>query len=98
MSVATANSADAAEQLFQRSGKPELLITDLRLRGAENGAELAGRLRQAFAGFPVLVITGEVSVVAVQQVDKLGAALLYKPITPESLRRAIVRAIAAPVD
>ncbi len=98
MQVATANSADAAEQLFRRSGKPELLITDLRLRGAENGAELAGRLQRSYSSFPVLVITGEVSAAAVQQVDHLGAALLYKPITPELMRRAIVRAIVVPAD
>lgn len=94
MHVATADCAEAADQLFRDSGKPDLLITDLRLRGTENGAELAARLRESFAGFPVLVITGEVSSAAAQQVDLLGAALLYKPITAESLRRAIFRAIA----
>jgi hypothetical protein len=43
----------------------------------------------------VLVITGEVSTIAVEQVDRLGATLLYKPITPESLRRAIAKALGA---
>jgi len=94
MRTAIANSADAAERLFRERGVPELLITDLRLRGAEHGAELAARLRRKFAQFPVLVITGEVSATAVAQVDGLGGTLLYKPITPELLRRAIVRAIA----
>jgi len=94
MRTAIANSADAAEHLFREHGVPELLITDLRLRGAEHGAELAARLRRTFAPFPVLVITGEVSAIAVAQVDALDATLLYKPITPELLRRAIVRALA----
>ncbi len=98
MHVATANSVDAAERLFELSGKPELLVTDLRLRGSENGADLAGRLQRLHGAFPVLVITGEVSAVAVQQVDKLGSALLYKPITPELLRRAIVKAIVVRAD
>ena len=95
MHVATAGSADIAEQLFRQSGKPDLLITDLRLRGAENGAELAARLQRNFSAFPVLVITGEVSAAAIRQVDELGAALMYKPLTAESLRRAIVKALAA---
>jgi signal transduction histidine kinase/ActR/RegA family two-component response regulator len=95
MHVATAGSVDATEQLFQQSGKPDLLITDLRLRGTENGAELAARLQRNFSAFPVLVITGEVSAAAVRQVDELGAALMYKPLTAESLRRAIIKALAA---
>ena len=98
MRVETAESAAAAEQLFARSGRPELLITDLRLRGGENGAELAGRLQQTYPGLPTLVITGEVSVAAIRQVEDLGAVLLYKPLTAESLRRAIFRAIARSKD
>jgi signal transduction histidine kinase len=91
--VAVAACAAEAERLFQRGGAPDLMITDLRLRGSENGAQLAARLRRDFAHFPVLVVTGEVSALAVQQVDELGAALLYKPITPESLRRAMAKAL-----
>ncbi len=97
MRVRIANSVDAAEHLFRDAGVPALMITDLRLRGAENGVELAGRLRESFADFPVLVITGEVSAIAVEQVDQLGATLLYKPITPESLRRAIAKAFVTSV-
>ncbi|MEO8957561.1 MAG: ATP-binding protein [Rudaea sp.] len=91
--VAIANSAIAAEDLFCRGGRPDLMMTDLRLRGAENGAQLAQRLRREFSTFPVLVVTGEVSASAVDQVAALGAPLLYKPITPESLRRAMSKAI-----
>ena len=38
---------------------PDLFITDLRLRGVENGAQLVARLSERFAHFPSLVITGE---------------------------------------
>ena len=93
MRVATAASASAAQRLFDSSGKPELLISDLRLRGDENGAELASRLRKTYPGFPTLIITGEVSAAAIRQVAELGAVLLYKPLTSESLHRAILQAL-----
>ena len=96
MRVATAESTAAAEQFFARAQRPDLLITDLRLRGGENGADLARRLQQKFPGLPTLIITGEVSATAIRQVAELGAVLLYKPLTAEALRRAIFRAIAWP--
>ncbi len=77
------------------SPKPGLLITDLRLRRAGNGADLAACLQRNFSAFPLRVITGDVSAAAICQVDELGATLLYKPLTAESLRRAIVKALAA---
>jgi two-component system, sensor histidine kinase len=95
MHVSIAASVAAADALFQSSGVPDLLITDLRLRGSENGAALAARLRNEYRDFPVMVVTGEVSVAAMEQVHALGATLLYKPITPESLRRAIVKSLGA---
>ncbi len=95
MHVAIAASVDAADALFRSDGVPELLITDLRLRGSENGAALATRLRNEYRDFPVMVVTGEVSVAAVEQVHALGATLLYKPLTPELLRRAIVKSLGA---
>jgi two-component system, sensor histidine kinase len=94
MRVESADSAAAAARLFADNGKPDLLVTDLRLRGAANGVDLVRNMRKQFASFPVLVITGEVSASAAAQVDELGAALLYKPITAESLRAAIGQLLA----
>jgi DNA-binding NarL/FixJ family response regulator len=81
--------------LFVVNGVPDLFITDMRLRGGESGARLAAELRTIYDSFPVLVITGEISAAVVADVDAIGAALLFKPITPELLARAITRAIAS---
>jgi signal transduction histidine kinase/ActR/RegA family two-component response regulator len=98
MHVCSADSVAAAEQLFASGGAPELFITDLRLRGEENGAELAARLQHKYPRLPTLIITGEISAAASRQVEQLGAVLLYKPLTAESLRRAISRAIVPAPD
>jgi two-component system, sensor histidine kinase len=93
MSVSIAASAAQAEQLFAANGRPELLITDLRLRGAESGVELASRLQKTFGAFPTLIITGEVAAAGLRRIDAIEAVLLYKPLTAEALSLAIGAAL-----
>ena len=89
--VETANSPETAEALFKQSGIPHLLIVDLRLRGEEHGAELAGRLQRIHGNFPVLIVTGETASESLNKADKSGYPLLKKPITPEMLYHAACR-------
>ena len=91
----TADSAGAAHTLFEKHGPPDLMIVDLRLRGEEHGARLAGRLQREYGDFPVLIITGETSSEALRHANESGFTLLQKPIAPEVLRAAIASAVAA---
>jgi signal transduction histidine kinase/CheY-like chemotaxis protein len=91
--VETATSSKTTEDLFNQYGNPHLLIVDLRLRGEEQGAELANRLQRTYGGFPVLVVTGETALQSLDKVDQAGYPLLKKPITPETLYHAACRAI-----
>lgn len=83
--VGTAKSSEAAVALFNKRGKPDLLLVDLRLQGAEHGAALAARLQRRYGAFPVLVVTGETASEALQQTNAAGYPLLQKPITAEVL-------------
>jgi signal transduction histidine kinase len=85
----SAHSPASAVQLLEEHGKPDLLITDLRLGADENGAELTLRLRRRFGEFPALVTTGEISPEALRFASDNGLQLLHKPITEEALRRAM---------
>jgi CheY-like chemotaxis protein len=93
----SANSPEAAVHLFEEHGKPDLLITDLRLGAQENGAQLTLRLRQRFGDFPALVTTGEISPEALGFASDNGLQLLHKPITQEALRRAMSQLLASAV-
>ena len=84
------DSAAGAEKIFREHGKPDLLITDLRLGKAEHGAELASRMRQQFGPFPVLIITGETASAALREATERGFKVLQKPVVAETLRAAIV--------
>lgn len=90
----SADSAAAAVKLFEAHGKPDLLITDLRLGSQENGAELTLRLWDRFGAFPALVTTGEISAEVLSFTQEHGLELLHKPITEEALRRTMSRLLA----
>jgi len=90
----SAHSPIEAVKLFEEHGKPDLLITDLRLGTAENGAELTLRLRRRFGTFPALVTTGEISADAHSFSAEHALELLHKPITEEALRYAMSRLMA----
>jgi signal transduction histidine kinase/ActR/RegA family two-component response regulator len=94
VTVVTADSAGAAERVFERHGTPDLMIVDLRLGENEHGAHLAERLQRAYGEFPVLITTGETSSDALRQANERSYTLLQKPIPAEVLRSAIVAAVA----
>jgi signal transduction histidine kinase/ActR/RegA family two-component response regulator len=91
----TTDSVAGAEKIFRERGKPDLLITDLRLGKGEHGAELATRMRTQFGGFPVLIITGETTSAALREASERGFKLLQKPVVAETLREAIVAELTA---
>ena len=91
----TTDSVAGAEKIFRERGKPDLLITDLRLGKGEHGAELATRMRKQFGGFPVLIITGETTSAALREATERGFKLLQKPVVAETLREAIVAELTA---
>ena len=95
MEVQSVGSPDAVNQLFEQSGKPDLLIADLRLGSGEHGAAMSDRLRRDFGYFPVLIITGETASDALREANQAGYVVLQKPIAPEVLRDGIGSAIAA---
>ena len=89
LAVEAMQSAAQARQLFERKGKPDLLIVDLRLGDGVDGWTLAQSLRQSYGDFPVLVVTGETTLDALQPIHKAGCPLLQKPIDSNKLYAAI---------
>jgi CheY-like chemotaxis protein len=55
--VLEADSGEAALLLVDGGAKPELLVTDQLMPGL-SGTDLAIRLRERFAGLPVLIVSG----------------------------------------
>jgi DNA-binding NtrC family response regulator len=84
MDVATAESAEQAQAMFQRS-PADVVVTDLNLPGA-SGIDLIRELRKHENPPALVLITGEGSVSSAVEALKLGATdYLQKPVDPMRL-------------
>ena len=91
--VRCAASAPEADALLVQWGIPDLLIADLRLRDAEDGATLAGRLVGVFGSFPVLIMTGETAELLLRTAHSNGYSVLQKPVSAADLYAAVETAL-----
>jgi DNA-binding NarL/FixJ family response regulator len=90
----TADTSDLAVALAQQY-RPALVLMDMRLRGQKDGVD-AALVIHATVGSKVIFITGsrEPATIARIQLDH-PVAILYKPISYQQLRAAIVSALPA---
>ncbi|MBL0918750.1 MAG: response regulator [Hydrogenophaga sp.] len=88
--------ADDALAQAGRTGEPfDALICDFRLADGADGLLAAQRLRERHApGLPLLLITGETAPERLQRVRDAGVPVLYKPVDPAALRRALGALVA----
>lgn len=74
--------------------RPDLVLMDVRLRGAVDGIEAAREIR-ARAGCRIIFVTASREPATVDRAEAFEAAgLLFKPIRPQDLEAAIARALA----
>jgi CheY-like chemotaxis protein len=93
--IITASDGDKALELI-RGSKPDLLISDLRMKPT-NGIELLRDIRKEWPDLPVIMITAFASAETRDESSNLGAvAYLAKPFTNEEVMSAVVRALAPP--
>ncbi len=86
--------ADLTPQIMQLREPPVLLISDLRLRGAERGTEVVAQLREMFnTDLPAIIVSGDTAKERVQEVGASGLQLLSKPISEQTLRAAVAEAL-----
>ncbi len=93
--VITAGSGDEAMQrLASCSERPELIISDLRLRDNENGIEVIERLRSEYnETIPAMLITGDTAPQRLIEAQESGLLLLHKPVPNSKLRAAIANLV-----
>lgn len=94
--VISAETTDEVIDVMDRQDvDPELIVADLRLRGNETGLEGIGRIRDRLGRFvPGLILTGDTDANIHLAAEINGTLLAHKPITPEKLRGAVVRALS----
>jgi two-component system cell cycle sensor histidine kinase/response regulator CckA len=96
--VAAASGDEALRIAETRDGPIHLLLTDMIMPGM-SGVDLARRLRKQWPSIRVLCVSGYTGEsLEGRSALGLGASLLQKPFTIESLTRAVRAALDAPVS
>ena len=90
----------AMEAVENWAGPPDIVISDLQLRGGTRGLALFSALDQHYSRdgdrpFARLLVTGETRADHLRDVIAANIPLLYKPVSPPQLRSAIMAAWTA---
>lgn len=99
--VAVAEDRQQALEAVENWPAPaDIVICDLHLRSGEQGPDLFAQLdrlyeRDGETRFARLLVTGETRADYLRDVIAMKIPLLYKPVSPQQLRRAMLEALAA---
>jgi two-component system, sensor histidine kinase len=89
--VLTAGSgAEMLSKLVAVQRLPDLIVSDYRLRGTENGIQVVEMLRSEFnVDIPALLVTGDTAPDRLRDAEASGLPILHKPLNPARLRTLI---------
>jgi CheY-like chemotaxis protein len=88
----TAASLDEARAALARaSGRPDVLLSDLRLGNGTDGIAAIQALQAEFGPLPAALLTGDISEERLREVHAAALAVLHKPVRPELLRELLHR-------
>jgi signal transduction histidine kinase len=89
--VAAGSSGEAVERLAGVADRPDLIISDFRLREGEDGIAAIELLRSEYnEPIPAMLITGDTAPDRLRDAQTSGLLLLHKPVPNSRLRAAIV--------
>ena len=85
--------ADGTQQAVAavRMDAPDIVLSDLRLRGDDNGIETVRAIRDLYPGTPAILISGDIAPARLRQAEEAGIPLLHKPVPVEILKQAIAK-------
>ena len=69
--------------------RPDIVISDFRLRGDDNGLDTIRQLRELYPGLPAVLVTGDSTPERLRDALEAGVKLLHKPVRPDALVAAI---------
>jgi CheY-like chemotaxis protein len=69
--------------------EPDIVLADFRLRGEATGLQAVQLLRRGRPALPAIIVTGDTAPEQVAKLDGCGIDVLYKPVAPERLVKAM---------
>lgn len=86
--VRTAGGAAEATRLAQED-KPDVLLVDRRLQGAEDGLSVINEIRTIYPKMPAILISGDTAPDRINEARIAGIPLLAKPAQLEDIQRMV---------
>jgi signal transduction histidine kinase len=74
-----------------RAETPDLVLSDLRLRGDDSGIDTVRSIRELHPRMPAILISGDIAPDRLRQAEEAGIPLLHKPVPVEILKQAIAK-------
>jgi CheY-like chemotaxis protein/anti-sigma regulatory factor (Ser/Thr protein kinase) len=94
--ISAGSGEEMLTKLANHPTRPDLIISDYRLRGEETGIQAIARLQSEFnEAIPALLVTGDTAKDRLTEAQASGLVLLHKPVPNGKLRAAIVHLMAA---
>ena len=85
--ITAASLDDAQKQLTSKNKQPDIIISDYRLKGGNTGVHAIKALHETYdKPIPALIITGDIAVGPLLDIDKSDFQVLFKPVAPMKLR------------
>ena len=94
--IAAEGGTAAIRRLADMPMRPDLIITDFRLRQGETGLQVIEALRLEYnAVIPAILITGDTAPERLVEARDSGLLILHKPVSNSRLRAALTNSLAA---
>jgi len=74
-----------------RAERPDIVLSDLRLRGEDNGIKTVRAIRDLYPRMPAILISGDIAPDRLREAEEAGIPLLHKPVPVEVLKNAIAK-------
>lgn len=85
--IAAADKKEAMTQLRRQNRSPDGIIADYRLRENQTGIDAIRAIHVEYNDkIPALIVTGDIAVDNLREVNRSGFQVLHKPVTPVKLR------------
>jgi signal transduction histidine kinase/CheY-like chemotaxis protein len=78
-----AGTADALQRAAELA--PDILVSDYRLRGDDNGQHTIRQLRSLYPTLPAILVTGDSTAEQLRDGLEAGVSLMHKPVRPDAL-------------
>ena len=84
--TAVASAAEVRDWLAASSDVPDVVVSDYRLPGEQNGINVIHLVRETHPGTVGILVTGDIAPQVLRDAEASGFKLLHKPLRPARLR------------